>query len=156
MALESEKIPSPEEEAVSGPHHVFWPFAITKPEAEWTEFDGDYVGFMRSAYAEGFRPRKGPCDSVEAGDPEIREVCLVRRGVRNGWEPWLMDDGRSLRLGPCYGLDEHACVCIRPPFRSAAYFALEWLRGRPLEPLLADFEFVAGFPQGIRLRDTGT
>jgi hypothetical protein len=34
----------------------------------------------------------------------------------------------------------------------AAHLALEWMRGRSLESLLGDFEFVGGFPAGIVLR----
>jgi hypothetical protein len=132
-----------------------WPFPILKPEAEWTGFDRDYIGLMRAAYAEGYCPREGPCGCVDLGRwPEGRSVSLVRRGSRNGWEPFLGHSGRSVRLGPSYGLPlgEHACVCVRPPFRAAAHLALEWMRGRSLESLLRDFEFVGGYPAGIVLR----
>jgi len=47
-------------------------------------------------------------------------------------------------------LPDSACVCIRPPFRAASYFALEWLRRRSLASLLHDFEFVGGSPPGLR------
>ena len=59
---------------------------------------------------------------------------MVRRGSRNGWEPFLGDFGRSVRLGLSYGLPlgESACVCVRLPFRAAAHLALEWMRGRSL------------------------
>jgi hypothetical protein len=133
----------------------FWPFPITKPEAEWSEFDRDYVDFMRTAYAAGYRPREGPGSCIEVGKwGEGRSASLVFRGSRNGWEPFLGDSGRSVRLGPSYGLllGENACVCVRRPFRGAAYLALEWMRGRALESLLADFEFVGGYPAGIMLR----
>lgn len=134
--------------------HV-WPFAVLKPESEWSEFDQDHFDVMRTAHAEGYVPREGPCSCVDLGRwPEGRSVSLVRRGPRIGWEPFLGDSGRSVRLGPSYGLPlgEHACVCIRPPFRAAAHFALEWMRGRPLESLLRDFDFIGGYPSGIVLR----
>ena len=132
--------------------HV-WPFPILKPEDEWTEFDRDYIDLMRIAYDEGYRPREGPGGCVDLGQwLHERSISLVRRGSRNGWEPFLGDFGESVRLGPSYGLDQFACVCVRPPFRSAAHLALEWMRGRALESLLRDFEFVGGFPQGIVLR----
>lgn len=132
----------------------FWPFSLPKPEAEWTERDRDYAGFMRLAYAEGFRPREGPCNSIEAEARSGREITLVRRGYRNGWEPFMMDGSSPVRLGPMYNLPlgECACVCVRPPFRAAAHFALEWLRGRELGSLLSEFEFVGGSPSGIALR----
>ncbi|HTU26992.1 MAG TPA: hypothetical protein VMF30_16415 [Pirellulales bacterium] len=132
-----------------------WPFPILKPTSEWTEFDCDYIYLMRRAYAEGFCPREGPCSCVELGRwPERRSVSLVRRGNRNGWEPFLGDSGQSVRLGPNYQLPlgDSACVCVRPPFRAAAHLALEWMRGRSLESLLRDFEFVGGHPAGIVLR----
>jgi len=132
-----------------------WPFPILKPEAEWTEFERDYIHLMRTAHAEGYSPREGPCSCVDLGRwPEGRSVGLVRRGSRNGWEPFLGDSGKSVRLGPSYGLPlgEFACVCVRPPFRAAAHLALEWMRGRSLESLLQDFEFVGGSPEGIALR----
>jgi hypothetical protein len=134
--------------------YVAWPFPVLKPEAEWDEFDRDFLDFMRAAYAEGLRPRHQHCSAVEANSPAGRSAFLVFRGRRNGWEPWLGDGDRSVRLGPHYGLPlgECACVCIRPPFRAAAYLALEWLRGRPLESLLGDFVFVGGYPAGIELR----
>jgi hypothetical protein len=133
----------------------FWPFPIVKPEVEWNEFDRDYIDFMRTAYAERYRPRDeaGSCLSVGVCG-EGRSASLVFRGSRNGWEPFLGDAGRSARLGPSYGLPrgEHACVCVRPPFRGAAHLALEWMRGRSLESLLGDFESVGGYPAGIVLR----
>jgi hypothetical protein len=134
---------------------LFWPFPIAKPEAEWTEFDRDYDEFMRAAYDEGYCPREGPGGCIDLGQwPQGRSVSLVRRGSRNGWEPFLGDADRSVRLGPSFGLPlgENACVCVRPPFRSAAHLALEWMRGRSLESVLGDFEFVGGFPAGIVIR----
>jgi hypothetical protein len=130
----------------------FWPFPILKPEAEWNQFDRDYVSFMQSAYAAGWQPREGPCGSVEAAAAE-RSVTLVFRGRSNGWEPFLTEQERSVRLGWAYRLPlgQSACVCIRPPFSAAAHFALEWLRGRSLESVLQDYEFVGGSPAGIAL-----
>jgi hypothetical protein len=135
----------------------FWPYPILKQEAEWTEFDRDYIEFMRTAYDEGYRPREdspgGGC--IDLGQwPRGRSASLVRRGTRNGWEPFLGDSGRSVRLGPSYDLPlgENACVCVRPPFRAAAHLALEWMRGRSLSSLLEDFEFIGGRPAGIVLR----
>ena len=132
-----------------------WPFPIVKPETEWTEFDREYVNLMRTAYGEGYQPRVGPCDCIDLGRwGRGRSASLVFRGPRNGWEPFLGDGGCSVRLGPSYGLPlgENACVCVRPPFRGAAYLALEWMRGRSLDSLLGDFEFVGGRPAGIVLR----
>jgi hypothetical protein len=52
----------------------YWPFPNLKPEADWTEFDRDYIDLMRRAYADGFRPREAPCITIEAelssNDPE--------------------------------------------------------------------------------------
>jgi hypothetical protein len=131
-----------------------WPFPVLKPEAEWDEFDRDFLDFMRVAYAEGYRPRHQHCTAVAADSPGDRSAFLVYRGRRNGCEPWLGERGRSVRLGPCYRLPlgDCACVCVRPPFRGAAHLALEWLRGRSLEALLGEFVFVGGYPAGIALR----
>jgi hypothetical protein len=137
------------------PEFDAWPFPVLKPEAKWDEFDRDYLAFVEAAYAEGYRPRQERHGSaIEAGEQTERSAFLVFRGRHNGWEPWLGDEGRSVRLGPHYGLPlgELACVCIRPPFRAAAHLALEWLRGRSLESLLSDFVFVGGYPAGIELR----
>lgn len=133
---------------------VAWPFPLQKPESEWDEFDRDFLTFMRTSFAEGYRPRHRWCSAVEADSPSGRSAFLVFRGRRNGWEPWLSDGNRSVRLGPHYGLSlgECACVCIRPPFRTAGHLALEWLRGRSLESLLKDFVYVGGYPAGIELR----
>jgi hypothetical protein len=92
--------------------------------------------------------------AIEAGEPTGRSVCLVFRGRRNGWEPWLGEGDQSVRLGPRYSLPlgDSACVCVRPPFRAAGHLALEWLRGRSLGSLLDDFVFVGGSPAGIELR----
>ncbi len=131
---------------------VYWPFPVRKPEADWDEFDRDFLDFMRRAYAEGFQPRHEACSAVEVGDPAGRSAFLVRRGKHNGWEPFLSEGGRSVRLGPHYGFEETRCVCVRSPFRAAAYLALEWMRGRSLESLLSEFEFVGGRPEGIAWR----
>lgn len=131
-----------------------WPHPIIKPESEWTEFDRDYIDLLRAAHAEGYCPREGPCGCVDLGHwSEGRSVSLVRRGLRNGWEPFLGGSGRSVRLGPTYGLGENACVCVRPPFRAAAHLSLEWMRGRSLERILGDFDFVGGSPPGIILSE---
>jgi hypothetical protein len=131
---------------------VAWPFPVLKPEVEWTEFDRDFLDFMQTAYAEGYRPRHGNCSCVDAGELTARWVSLVFRGQRNGWEPFLCDVGRSVRLGPNYGFADTRCVCVRPPFRATTHLALGWLRGQSLESLLSDFEFVGGRPEGIVLR----
>jgi len=132
-----------------------WPFPIAKPEAEWTLLDQDFVDLLRTAYAEGYEPREGRCSCIDLGRwPVGRSVSLVFRGSRNGWEPFLGDSGQSVRLGPSYRLPlgQNECVCVRPPFRGAAHLALEWMRGRSLESLLMDYEFVGGRPAGIMLR----
>ena len=133
-----------------------WPIPIAKPEAEWTEFDRDFIDFMRTAYAESFGPgdENGTC--IDAGDPAGRHVLLVFRGRLNGWEPRLMDAGQWFRLGPRYGLTETACVCVRPPFSAVAHLALAWLRSRPPDSLFADFEFVGGSPPGVVLRNAAS
>ena len=131
----------------------YWPFPTLKPEADWTEFDRDHVDFMRRAYAEGFRPREAPCITAEAESSSGRFISLVFRGRRNGWEPFMADGSCPIRLGPVYNLPlgENACACIRPPFRAAGHFALQWLRGHELQSLLSEFEFVGGHPSGIAL-----
>jgi hypothetical protein len=133
---------------------VAWPFPVVKPEAEWDEFDCDFIEVMRVAYAEGYHPRHRWCSAFQADNPSGRSAFLVFRGRRNGWEPFLGDGTRSVRLGPHYGLPlgEYACVCVRPPFRAAGHLALEWLRGQSLEVLLRDFVFTGGYPAGIELR----
>jgi hypothetical protein len=132
---------------------VAWPFPIVKPEAEWDEFDRDFIDLMRTAYAEGYRPRHRWCSAVEAESSSGRSVFLIFRGRSNGWEPLLADRGRAMPLGAQYGLPlgDCVCVCVRPPFRAAGHLALEWLRGRSLEAVLGDFLFVGGYPAGIEL-----
>jgi hypothetical protein len=134
----------------------FWPFPIMEPESEWDDFDRDYINFMRTSHAEGFRPREqGTCICISLGEWSTgRSASLVSRGRRNGWEPFLGDFEQSVRLGPSYNLPlgDCACVCVRPPFRGAGHLALEWMRGRSLEAILSDFEFVGGYPAGVVLR----
>lgn len=132
---------------------IYWPFPV-KPEVDWTEFDRDLIAFMRTAFDDGFRPYLYGNDTcVEAGEwPSGRSATLIWRGRINGYEPRLGDSGQAVPLGPAYGLNSHACVCVRPPFRHVAHLALEWLRGRPLDSLLQDFEYVGGYPQGIVMR----
>lgn len=36
---------------------VAWPFPVLKHEHAWDEFDRDFLGLMRVAYAEGYHPR---------------------------------------------------------------------------------------------------
>lgn len=130
---------------------VYWPFPVIKAEAEWTEFDRDFIDFMTAASREGFGPRMDLTGNPEAGNPSLRWAFLCRRGSRNGWEPFLAEEGKGVRLGPSFGFGESRCVVVRPPFRAAAYLALEWLRGRPLEAVLADFVFLGGHPSAIEL-----
>jgi hypothetical protein len=138
------------------PETRLWPFPIAKSESDWDEYDRGFVELMRTSFSEGFQPRVGLSEvSVELGKcGNGRSVLLVFRGRRNGWEPFLAEGNGSVRLGPSYGLSlgESACVCVRPPFRSAAHLALEWMRGRSLKSLLEDFEFVGGYPAGVVLR----
>lgn len=132
-----------------------WPFPIVKPEAEWSRFDRDFIDFMRTAHAEGFRPRTQWGTYAAAESPAGRLIEMIFRGFRNGWEVCPREFGAELPLGPRYGLP-YACVCVRPPFNAAAHFALEWLRGRELSSLLTEFEFVGKSPPGIVLRSTGS
>jgi len=60
----------------------YWPFPISKPEAEWN--DHDLVEFMQIAFNEGYRPRHGPLSAIEADSPSGRGALLVFRGCRNG------------------------------------------------------------------------
>lgn len=130
----------------------YWPFDVL-PLEQRTPTDQQQVDFLETAYREKFRPRVYGSENFGAASPS-RSVDLVFRGTRNGWEPWLGDGDRSVRLGPHYKLrlGESACVCIRPPFQATAHLMLEWLRGRSLESLLGDFVFVGGYPAGIALR----
>jgi hypothetical protein len=64
---------------------------------------------------------------------------------------FLSENGKGIRFGPSFGFEEYRCVVVRPPFRGAAHLALEWLRGRPLAAILADFVLVGGYPSGIEL-----
>ncbi|HEY2882607.1 MAG TPA: hypothetical protein VGJ15_09245, partial [Pirellulales bacterium] len=132
----------------------FWPYPILKPESEWTEFDRHFIEFMQTAFAEGYRPRDYLEWHIEAGHEEGRFISLVFRGKTHGWEPFLNDSGNAFRLGPYLELplSQTACVCVRPPFRSAAHLALEWMRGRSLHSILQSFQFVDGSPPGILLR----
>lgn len=134
---------------------IYWPWPIVKPESDWDEFGIDLIRFMQDAHQQGFRPRsRDSLSLIEAGEEAGRAAALVFRGRRNGWEPWLVDAGKSIRLGPHYGLPlgANACVCVRPPFAGAAHLVSGWLRGQSVESLLADFEFVGGSPAGIALR----
>jgi hypothetical protein len=132
------------------PEFKLWPFDEMKPEAAWSEFDRHLFAFMCMAYEEGFQPRMNTAgNAIDAGQSHGRWLSLVFRGVRNGWEPWLGEGERCHRLGPRYALPLGECVCVRPPFRSVGYFALEWLRGRSMESLLEEFTFVGGKPAGI-------
>jgi CheY-like chemotaxis protein len=132
---------------------VAWPFPVRKPRADWDEFDRDFIDFMRAAYAAGYRPRHLHRLAVEAESPTGRSAFLAYRGRHSGWEPFLSESGRGVRLGPSFGLTcgGTAVVYVRPPFRAAAHLALEWLRGRSLVSLLEDFAFVGGHPAGIEL-----
>ena len=134
-----------------------WPFPY-KPEAQWSAYDRDLVELMQTAYAEGFEPRLAEIEScIELGRyPDGRSVSLVFRGTRNGWEPFLGECGCGIRLGPFCSpeLNDNACVCVRPPYRNAAWLALEWMRGRSLTTIFANFEFVAGMPAGLVRRPT--
>jgi hypothetical protein len=133
----------------------YWPFPIPAPEEQWSEFDRDVVNFMRTAFAEGFQPRmKSALTLILAESTNHREIAMILRGRRSGYEILPYDREQEIRLGPYYQLDNCACVCARPPFRDAAWFALEWLRGRELSSLLLDFEFVGGRPAGIVRRQT--
>lgn len=118
---------------------------------KWEAFGQDLRNFLQAAHAENFQPRQKDIMEIQLGDPVHRSISLVYRGRKNGYEPFLWDQGRALRLGPHYGLSDTACVCVQPPFYAAGYFALEWMRGRSLEQVLSCFEYVAGKPEGIVL-----
>ncbi len=61
------------------------------PDAEWNQFTGEYVGFVRRAFVEGFRPRGCSANLVEAEALSGRRVVMIFRGSRNGWEIDLRD-----------------------------------------------------------------
>jgi hypothetical protein len=126
-----------------------WPFPV-KPEAEWAAHDRDVISFMRQAYAEGFRLREGAVSAIEAESPSGRSITLVFRGAGHGWEPFMSDGVGAVRLGPTYGLTQHGCVCIGPPFRHASHFALQWLRGNDMASMVAEYQLVGTPSMGRR------
>jgi hypothetical protein len=133
----------------------YWPFPIETPEDAWDEFDRDTIGFMNLAFVEGMRPRcNASCSMFEIGTwGDGRSASLVFRGQTLGWEPFLGEHEQRAALGTFFHLPlgECACVCVRPPFRDAAYLALEWVRGRALDTLLAEYRFMdARWPGLIR------
>lgn len=131
----------------------YWPIRVEKPMSEWSEFDYDFFGFMQCATEEGFRPRHDRCLEVVAGDPRIRAVHLINRGMTNGWEALIVENDLRTGLGRSFGLSDSACVLIRPPFRAAGYFALTWLRGLSLPSVLLDFERIDGIRPTLRIRN---
>lgn len=130
-----------------------WPYPL-KPESEWTAFDKEHIDLMQAAFEAGFQPCEFDLGVRLGKFPIGRSIRLVRRGSRNGWELVLADNGNEVSLGLAYQLPlkHYACVCVRPPFRDAAHFALEWMRGREIDSLLSDFEFVGGRPPGLVLK----
>lgn len=129
-----------------------WPFPVSKPEKDWDDSDRELLSFLTSAFAEGFNPRLVNGYEPEAGSPELRQVTLVFRGSRNGWEPFLAESHMGHRLGPRLGHEECRTIVVRP-FRAAAHLALEWLRGRALDAILKDFALLGGWPIAITLKD---
>ncbi|QDU30430.1 hypothetical protein ETAA8_55700 [Anatilimnocola aggregata] len=128
-------------------------FEIGRSDAVWVPFDEDCRTFLRTAVAEGFRPGTSKNGNLVTADaPSGRIIDLIWRGPKNGWEVVPGNLEGDCRLGTYYELPDHACICIRPPFRNGGYFALEWLRGRELTSLLTEYEFVGGYPPGIVCR----
>jgi hypothetical protein len=121
--------------------YVAWPFPVKEPPDGWSEFHRDLIDFMQTGYGEGFQPSHRCESAVQARNSSNRHITLLIRGRRNGWEPILAEGDRSFRLGPKLLLPECTAIFIRPPFRNAAYFALEWLRDRSIESLLSNFCF---------------
>jgi hypothetical protein len=132
----------------------YWPLPKLKPETDWDECDHDLFQFMGTAYIEGFKPRLIHGFEPEAGEPDTRQVTLVFRGSRNGWEPFLEDRRIIYRLGPRFGLDVCSCIVVRP-FSAASHLALQWLRGASLDVILKDFIFLGGSPSAITLHGPG-
>src|SRR4051812_19452791 len=92
----------------------FCAFPILKPESQCDEFDGDYIDFMQTAYAEGFRPREASaCTCISVGEFGTTQAAdLVYRGRRNGWEPFLGDFKQSVRLGQSYKMALGDCAFV--------------------------------------------
>ncbi len=133
----------------------YWPFPTDQANRKSIALQCEIVEWMQVAFAEGFSPCVENGSAFVLGEAsKARSAALVNRGPRNGYEPWLTDGEQIVRLASVYTSPngENACICVRPPFRAAAYLAIEWMRGRSIDSLLADFEFVGGRPEGIVLR----
>lgn len=128
---------------------IEWPFPIP-PEEKWTRQDRERIEFFQTARAEGFGPRTNQIGTfILARSVGGREIAMIHRGRGNGWEMLPYYSEKQLRLSEYFHLAASSCVCMRPPFRNAGYFALEWLRGRDFVELLKEFRFVGGYPAGI-------
>ena len=99
----------------------FWPVPNMIPDSEMTEHNRQIVAFMDDAYESGFAPRFAPAMAIESENSNGRNVLLVRRGIRNGYEPFLRDNGGDIRLGTFFDMQQSTCVTIRrfhPPVNS--------------------------------------
>lgn len=106
---------------------VYWPFPVLPPEAQ-TDQNRQEVGFLETAFTEGFRPAQCGGD-YRATSEHGREVWIVWRGRRrqdgpDQWELRVFSGDQSFRS---IWLDN---------FASVANAALQWLRDQKWSDIL--------------------
>jgi hypothetical protein len=116
-----------------------WPddFPAVSPS---TDFDVALVAFFDCMVESGASVYVDEGWSLFSFSRGKRMIDFVRRGkLRRGagmcWEVWPYDDGKSLRLGPKFGLRDYACVVISG-IDDVRTVTESWLDGKALDDLL--------------------
>lgn len=122
-----------------------WPNEFTNPTPFGVLLGDEFTQFLEQMLAAEVTVHADEIWALFSFNRHKRRVEFVRRG-RLGygfpqcWEVLPVEDDAWIKLGPIFGIDEHACV-VTAGFDNVRRFTEGWLEGHVLDSLLRDVTF---------------
>jgi hypothetical protein len=120
-------------------HFLNWPGDFETPRFAATEFDRSLVALFDEIIVSGGGVHMDEDLALFGFSRNNRVIDFVRRGSRF-WEVWPQENGEMKRLGPRFGLGEHACIVVRG-IDDIRALAIRWLGGLAMEAVMGNITF---------------
>jgi hypothetical protein len=116
-----------------------WPGDFLAPRVSDTEFGLALISLFDEMIAKGGKAYADDDWALFGFSQNYRMIDFVRRGS-HFWEVWPQERGEMKRLGPFFGLAEHACIVVRG-IEDIRTLATRWLDGAATEIVTENVTF---------------
>lgn len=115
----------------------YWPWDVL-PEELRSPFHRDFIALFEAVHEAGHVAYADRSETLLGfGSRECRLAEFVLRSSKNRyWEPWLVDTGAAVHLGPLFGLEETRCIVV-DGIQDVASLTTRWLDGLSLDAALS-------------------